>query len=108
MFKNSKRSKRTKSGLDYSKIVIITNSDYVGTMDALVDKDEYNETRDNIEFIRKDAVEYIEDYVNQKRGLATKYDEKEFERIYKYSTLQYFHEQLGISEEIIADKYRKK
>ena len=98
MFKNSKRSKRTKSGLDYSKIVIITNSDYVGTTDALVDKDEYNETRDNIEYIRKDAVEYIEDYVNQKQGVAAKYDEKEFERIYKYSTLQYFHEQLGIAD----------
>ena len=28
--------------------------------------------------------------------LPTDYDKKEFERIYQYSTLQYFHKELGI------------
>lgn len=96
-FKNSVRSKRTKSGLDYSKIVIINKSEYIGTEDALIDKDEFNETRDNIEFIKNDAQKYIDDYVDGLSGKTLKYDEKEFRRIYKYSTLQYFHNELGIS-----------
>ena len=96
MFKNSIRSKRAKSGLDYSKIVIVADSNYIGQTDAIVDKDEYNETRNNIEYIKNDAQEYVDDYVNYLSGNSTKYDKKEFERIYKYSTLQYFHNDLVI------------
>lgn len=96
MFKNSIRSKRAKSGLDYSKIVIVADSNYIGQTDAIVDKDEYNETRNNIEYIKNDAQEYVDDYVNYLSGNSTKYDKKEFERIYQYSTLQYFHKELGI------------
>lgn len=95
-FKNSLRSKRTDSGLDYSKIVIVKDTKYIGAEDAMIDKDEYNETRANIEYIKKDSQLYIEDYVNYIMGRSSKYDEKEFARIYKYSTLQYFHEELGI------------
>lgn len=96
MFKNSLRSKRAKSGLDYSKIVIVADNNYIGQTDAIVDKDEYNETRNNIEYIKNDAQEYVDDYVNYLTGNSTKYDKKEFERIYQYSTLQYFHKELGI------------
>ena len=96
MCKNSIRSKRAKSGLDYSKIVIVADSNYIGQTDAIVDKDEYNETRNNIEYIKNDAQEYVDDYVNYLSGNSTKYDKKEFERIYQYSTLQYFHKELGI------------
>ena len=96
MFKNSIRSKRAKSGLDYSKIVIVADSNYIEQTDAIVDKDEYNETRNNIEYIKNDAQEYVDDYVNYLSGNSTKYDKKEFERIYQYSTLQYFHKELGI------------
>ncbi len=85
-----------KSGLDYSKIVIVQKKEYLENFDAVVDRDEYKETRDNIEYIRKDAQAYIDDYVNQISGNLQKYDEKEFQRIYNYSTLQYFHKELGI------------
>ena len=95
-FKKSIRSKRANSGLDYSKIVIIKKSEYIGTTDAIIDKDEFNETRDSIEYIKNDAQQYIDDYVNYLSRKATKYDKREFERIYKYSTLQYFHNELGI------------
>ena len=63
-FKKSIRSKRANSGLDYSKIVIIQKSEYIGTADAVVDQDEFNETRDNIEYIKNDAQKYIDDYVD--------------------------------------------
>lgn len=96
MFKNSVRSKRAKSGLDYSKMVIITENDYIGQTDAIVDKDEYNETRNNIEYIKNDAQKYVDEYVKYVLGNKSKYDKKEFERIYQYSTLQYFHKELGI------------
>lgn len=95
-FKYSKRSKAMESGLDYSKIVIITNSDYLETNDAIVDKDEYNETRDNIEYIKNDAQSYIDDYTAHLLGQSSKYDNREFNRIYEYSTLQYFHKELNI------------
>lgn len=96
-FKKSIRSKRTNSGLDYSKIVIIRNSGYIGSTDAIVDKDEFNETRDNIEYIKNDAQQYIDNYVNYLMGKNAKYDKKKFERIYRYSTLQYFHNELEIT-----------
>ncbi|MCM1386707.1 MAG: hypothetical protein NC231_05240 [Bacillus sp. (in: Bacteria)] len=96
-FKNSIRSKKTSSGLDYSKIVIITNKEYIGSTDAIIDKDEFNETRNNIEYIKNDAQQYIDNYVNYLMGRAVKYDKREFERIYGYSTLQYFHNELEIT-----------
>ena len=98
MLKNSIRSIRAKSGLDQRKIVIVADSNYIGQTDAIVDKDEYNETRNNIEYIKNDAQEYVDDYVNYLSGNSTKYDKKEFERIYQYSTLQYFHKELGIKQ----------
>ena len=63
-FKNSVRSRNNKSGLDYTKIVIVRNSDYIGLCDAVVDTDEYKETRENIEYIKNDAQTYIDNYVN--------------------------------------------
>ncbi len=95
-FKNSKRSKKHKSGLDYSKMAIIQKVEYLEQFDAVIDREEYKETRDNIEYIKKDAQEYIDNYVNQILGISLKYDEKEFQRIYQYSTLQYFHKELGV------------
>ena len=95
-FRTSQRSRQSKSGLDYSKIIIITNSDYISKNDAIVDKDEYNETVSNIEFIKNSAQEYINDYVNHMTRSSKKYDPKEFQRIYQYSTLQYFHREVGI------------
>lgn len=96
-FKGSMRSKRTNSGLDYSKMVIVAKNEYLGDIDAIVDKDEFNETRDSIEYIKNDAQRYIDNYVNHLMGRITKYDKKAFERIYGYSTLQYFHNELGIT-----------
>ena len=95
-FKHSQRSKKAKSGLDYSKMAIIKNSDYISNSDAVVDKDEYKETRDNIEYIRNDAEEYINDYIGHVSGSSKKYDSIEFNRVYKYSTLAYFHKELGL------------
>lgn len=44
LFKKSIRSKKHKSGLDYTKILIVNKTEYLDNKDALIDKDEYNET----------------------------------------------------------------
>lgn len=77
--------------------MIIKDSSYIGSKDAIVDKDEFNETRDNIEYIKNDAQQYINDYVDYLMGKTRNHDKKKFERIYGYSTLQYFHNELGIT-----------
>ena len=97
-FKYSKRSRRTNSGLDYTKIVIIKNTDYIGISDAVVDTDEYKETRNNITYIKNDSQTYIDDYIKYKHGKSTKYDERNFKRVYGFSTLKYFHKELGIKD----------
>ncbi|WP_456110916.1 type III toxin-antitoxin system TenpIN family toxin [Roseburia inulinivorans] len=97
-FKNSKRSKRTNSGLDYTKIVIIKDLNYLGAVDAIVDTDEYKETRDNINYIKKDVQEYVDDYIEYINETSDKYTQKSFKRAYGYSTLQYFHSQLDLTQ----------
>ena len=95
-FKKSVRSQKAKSGLDYSKIAIIVDNRYIGTRDAVIDKDEYNETRDKIEYIKNDAQKYIDEYVNYVLGKQSKNDSQKAERAYRYSSLKYFHRELGI------------
>ena len=97
-FKKSVRSQRARSGLDYSKIVIVVDAIYIGSHNAVIDKDEYNETRDNIEYIKADAQRYIDEYVDYVLGKQLRYDSREVARIYQYSTLKYFHKELGIKD----------
>ncbi|MDD5804255.1 type III toxin-antitoxin system TenpIN family toxin [Blautia sp. HCP3S3_H10_1] len=96
-FKKSKRSKKHKSGLDYSKIVIVKNLEYIGTQNAIIDHDEFKETMRHMERIKKESLKFVEDYVAHmdKRQLLP---EKEFKRRYTYSTLKYFHDELGVKE----------
>ena len=95
LFKKSVRSSKHRSGLDYTKIVIISKSEYVDNKDALVDKDEYNETVVNIKRIKREALEFVEDYVKHMKGIQ-KLSPQEFKRRYSFSPLQYFHNELGI------------
>ena len=95
IFKNSARSRRSRSGLDYSKVVLIKNADYIDSSNAIVDKDEYNETFDNMQRIVRNVTEYIEDYVNHINGTNVLHI-RDFNRKYKFCTLPYFHDILGI------------
>ncbi len=94
-FKKSVRSRAHKSGLDYTKIVIICKNEYIDNKDAIVDKDEYNETMVNLNRIKREALDYVEDYVAHINGTKTM-SIQEFKRRYDYATLQYFHSELGI------------
>ncbi len=81
-FKKSKRSKYNKSGVDYKKMIIIRNLDYIDD--------------DNIAVIDKD--EYI-DYKTGKQNIS----EQEAKRRYEFSSLQYFHKELGLTSDSVYE-----
>jgi protein AbiQ len=95
MFKETKRSLRTRSGLDYSKLVLIKDDKYLDDKKAIVDKDEYNETVKHMPRITREINQYIETYVLHVTG-AKVIHPREYERKYQYSTLPYFRDILGI------------
>lgn len=97
LFKNTERSKNDSSGLDYSKTVLIRPEDYDKYLieNAVVDTDEYKAVRMSIYKIEKQISKYIEGYVKSVSDFENA-DKKSFERKYKYSTLKYFHDILGI------------
>lgn len=65
------------------------------TKDALIDKDEFNETIKHLERIKKEGMTFVEEYVQHITG-NKKMDPREFQRRYTYSPLKYFHKELGI------------
>jgi protein AbiQ len=93
-FKTSKRSKISFSGLDYSKIAIISDRKYIAGI-GTVDKDEYNEFAQNAEKIHNEVIEYVENYSNHVSGTKTMHP-KMFDRRYRYATLKYFHRELKL------------
>lgn len=96
-FKYSSRSKIHKSGLDYTKILIITRSEYIDIYDAVIDQDEFHETVRNLKRIKYEALKFVDDYVAHCKGIKLLHS-KEFTRRYEYSSLKYFHNELGIKD----------
>ncbi len=94
-FKNSQRAKQHNSGLDYTKVVIITETRYLNSKIRTIDKDEYSETVKNLKRITKKVVQYIDDYMFHVCNIKLLSNE-EFSRRYDRSTLKYFHAELGI------------
>ncbi len=96
-FHQSKRSQKQKSALDYTKIVIIKQLEYLDSKQGYVDKDEYLETVRNLRQIKAEALAYVEDYVAEMCG-QSRLHPKEFQRKYSRSALPYFHKELGIGD----------
>ena len=95
LFKHTKRSKSHRSGLDYSKMIILEDLSYIDSSPAIVDPDEFTETRKNINKIVKQANAYLDTYINHCNGKKV-LPEATFRRKYRYSTLKNFHDILGI------------
>ncbi|MCD8012440.1 MAG: hypothetical protein LUG99_04590 [Lachnospiraceae bacterium] len=96
LFAGTKRSRRTSSGLDYSKIVIIKNSEYIdSSTPAIVDQDEYNEMVKNLPTIVLEANDYVNTYIGHVTGKGQIHP-REFSRKYQFSTLPYFHDVMKI------------
>lgn len=94
-FTNTRRSRAHQSGLDYTKIVIVKNPNYIGNVNALVDADEYTETMCNMNIIKQEVSEYVEGYMNHITGQCILHPSA-FQRQYRYSTLKYFHNEMNI------------
>ncbi len=92
LFTGTLRSRKAKSGLDYSKTVIIKDTAYLdSSAKAIVDRDEYSEMIKNISTIVKDASRYVDTYIKHVVGSSPLHP-KVYARKYQYSTLPYFHD----------------
>ena len=94
-FRNSARSRRTDSGIDYSKMIIIRDPSYISSYAAIIDQDEFRETMRYLNIIVSKAIKYLEDYIGHVQGVNTM-EIQEYNRKYSRSTLPYFHKELGI------------
>lgn len=94
-FKKSKRSLKHKSGLDYTKTVIINKKEYIDNGTTLVDNDEFREMMINLEKIRREVLEFVKDYKEHMNGTKSLHP-SEFKRRYTFSPLRYFHKELEI------------
>ena len=92
-FSNTSRITDKATGLDFTKAVIVNDSKYIGAP-ARVDDAEYNELDINHYIIIKRFKRYITEYVKYKKGLIP----PQVAGNYKYSTLKYFHKELGIEQ----------
>ncbi len=96
LFTGTNRSKRKKSGLDYSKIVLVKDPDYIDSSSkAIVDQDEYNQMMQNLLTIAQEALDYVDTYIGYINGSISLHP-RAFSRKYQFSTLPYFHDIMGI------------
>jgi len=96
LFTGTARSKKSKSGLDYTKIAIIKDNEYFDSATAaIVDQDEYAEMMRNLPTIVREATDYVDTYINHVKGTAPMHP-RAFARKYQYSTLPYFHDIMRI------------
>ena len=102
-FKKSKRSKYNKSGVDYKKMIIIRNLDYIDDDNiAVIDKDEYIEFVQNLTRIQSQALSFLNEYIDYKTGKQN-ISEQEAKRRYEFSSLQYFHKELGLTSDSVFE-----
>lgn len=90
-FKNSNRDTKSVTGLDYTKAVIVNNDDYIGD-DAIIDNKEYIELNNKYYFIISKFKKYVDGYYKYVHNELNEFEARK----YKYSTLKYFHAELGI------------
>lgn len=67
---NSNRLFCHRSGLDYTKSVIISNNKYIDTTQALLDNDKYIETMQNLPRIVREVQTFLEYYASRSKEVA--------------------------------------
>ncbi|MBE7014719.1 MAG: hypothetical protein E7419_05885 [Ruminococcaceae bacterium] len=90
-FENSSRPTQSITGLDYSKAVIVNDSNYIGAP-ARINDMEYTELDTNYHIIIKRFTTFVKGYIKYANGRLNEFQAKK----YKYTTLKYFHNELGI------------
>lgn len=82
-------------GIDYSKMLIVKNDNYIGQA-TLIEPSQMAFFNANIATIQQEIFGYLEGYINHING-TTILHPRQFIRKYQYTTLKYFHSELGIS-----------
>jgi len=96
-FKNSNRPTNSVSGIDYTKAVVVNDDRYIGER-ADIDDLEHAELAGNFISIANGFITYVRNYCRCiKKEISDKGKDK-----YRYSTLQYFHKELGISDKSVT------
>lgn len=91
-YKFSHKNKQgTQPGLDFTKAIVIKDNSYIG-IPARVNDFQYKELDIHSHFIISKFTTYIQDYIKLSQGLLPVEREKDF----RYSTLKYFHKELGL------------
>ena len=90
-FRTSSRPTNTITGLDYSKAVVVNDDKYIGDP-ARINDMEYTELDANYHIIIKQFTSFVKGYVKLINGTLNEYQRKN----YQYTTLKYFHNELGI------------
>ena len=92
-FANTNRLTESSTALDFSKAVIVNDSKYIG-VEARIDQKEFVELSSKSIFIINKFKNFIEKY--KKIMLNPQINYYEYDLLCKYSTLKYFHNELGI------------
>lgn len=92
-FQYSSRPTDSITGINFSKVVIVNEERYIGEA-ADIDNKEYVELNDRIGFIISKFRTYIKGYYTYVAGKVNEFQAKR----YKYTTLKYFHKELGIAK----------
>lgn len=95
-FRNSRRSRNMRSGLDYTKIIIISNLNFIDSAEGVIDTDEYRETVEYYSSIKEEAIKFVNDYIDYYKNKEARISGQEFRRRYGFSPLKYFHDELNI------------
>ena len=100
-FLNTNRNTTSSTALDFSKAVVINDDKYLGSS-ATIDRKEYLELENKTMFIIKKFITFILKYKKiMKNPSINRY---EYELLSKYSTLKYFHQELGLESKRKVEK----
>lgn len=86
-----RRNSLSWNGLDYSKALVIDKSDIEPGVFKLKDQAEFNKIQLNEKKIKSEFENYVSDYLDCAKNGTNTTDKR-----FKFSTLQYFHAELGI------------
>ena len=107
-FQTSERSRKYHSGLDFTKVVIVTNQEFINEDITVVAQDEYKEVIYNIEKIVDSVIKFVDDYVEHIKGIKRLSNETNKKYNTKQQLYQSIKEKLGENWDLVRKKNRRK
>ena len=84
----------TYRGLDYSKTVVVTKTNYIDMSKVFIRNDEYKLLTNRSKIVLSRFSKYVESYIQSQNSPS---NNDFYRKDYSFSTLQYFHKELGIT-----------